>query len=81
MAILRRRLGYFARGTRTVTAASWPQPVRKHQKPGDHPEAACKHNDRPGKKTFHWNCASSIERARAFTLDQPPWITVVNSSK
>ncbi len=28
-----------------------------------------------------WNCSSSVEPVRAFTLDEPPWITVVTSSK
>jgi hypothetical protein len=28
-----------------------------------------------------WNCSSSVEPVRALTLDEPPWITVVTSSK
>ena len=28
-----------------------------------------------------WNCSSSVEPVRAFTLEEPPWITVVTSSK
>ena len=28
-----------------------------------------------------WNCSSSVEPVRAFTEDEPPWITVVTSSK
>ncbi len=28
-----------------------------------------------------WNCSSSVEPVSAFTLDEPPWITVVTSSK
>lgn len=28
-----------------------------------------------------WNCPSSVEPVRAFTLEEPPWITVVTSSK
>ena len=28
-----------------------------------------------------WNCSSSVEPVRAFTLDEPPWMTVVTSSK
>ena len=31
--------------------------------------------------TDQWNCSSSVEPVRAFTLDEPPWITVVTSSK
>jgi len=30
---------------------------------------------------FQWNCSSSVEPVRAFTEDEPPWITVVTSSK
>ena len=32
-------------------------------------------------KTDQWNCSSSVEPVRALTLDEPPWITVVTSSK
>lgn len=28
-----------------------------------------------------WNCASSVEPVSALTLELPPWITVVTSSK
>ncbi|MDR6215085.1 hypothetical protein QE399_002774 [Paracidovorax wautersii] len=28
-----------------------------------------------------WNCSSSVEPVSAFTLEEPPWITVVTSSK
>ena len=28
-----------------------------------------------------WNCSSSVEPVSALTLDEPPWITVVTSSK
>jgi hypothetical protein len=28
-----------------------------------------------------WNCSSSVDPVRALTLDEPPWITVVTSSK
>ena len=28
-----------------------------------------------------WNCSSSVEPVSAFTLELPPWITVVTSSK
>ena len=28
-----------------------------------------------------WNCSSSVEPVKAVTLERPPWITVVNSSK
>ncbi len=28
-----------------------------------------------------WNCSSSVEPVKAFTLEEPPWITVVTSSK
>ena len=28
-----------------------------------------------------WNCSSSVEPVSAVTLDLPPWITVVTSSK
>jgi hypothetical protein len=28
-----------------------------------------------------WNCSSSVEPERALTEDEPPWITVVTSSK
>ncbi len=28
-----------------------------------------------------WNCSSSVEPVSAFTLDEPPWMTVVTSSK
>ena len=28
-----------------------------------------------------WNCSSSVEPVRALTEDEPPWITVVTSSK
>ena len=28
-----------------------------------------------------WNCSSSVEPVKAFTEDEPPWITVVTSSK
>ena len=28
-----------------------------------------------------WNCSSSVEPVRAFTLEVPPWMTVVTSSK
>ena len=31
--------------------------------------------------TDQWNCSSSVEPVRAFTEDEPPWITVVTSSK
>ncbi len=32
-------------------------------------------------KADQWNCSSSVEPVSAFTLDEPPWITVVTSSK
>jgi hypothetical protein len=28
-----------------------------------------------------WNCSSSVEPVSALTLEEPPWITVVTSSK
>jgi hypothetical protein len=28
-----------------------------------------------------WNCSSSVEPVKALTEDEPPWITVVTSSK
>lgn len=28
-----------------------------------------------------WNCSSSVEPVSALTLDEPPWMTVVTSSK
>lgn len=28
-----------------------------------------------------WNCSSSVEPVKAVTLERPPWITVVTSSK
>lgn len=28
-----------------------------------------------------WNCSSSVEPVSAVTLDLPPWMTVVTSSK
>ena len=31
--------------------------------------------------TTQWNCSSSVEPVSAFTEDEPPWITVVTSSK
>jgi len=31
--------------------------------------------------SVQWNCSSSVEPVRAFTLEEPPWITVVTSSK
>ena len=38
---------------------------------------AWRHRGRPAQ----WNCSSSVEPVSAFTLDEPPWITVVTSSK
>ena len=32
-------------------------------------------------KAYQWNCSSSVEPVRAVTLDLPPWIAVVTSSK
>ncbi len=32
-------------------------------------------------KADQWNCSSSVEPVRAFTEEEPPWITVVTSSK
>ena len=35
-----------------------------------------------GRRSSHqWNCSSSVEPVSAFTLDEPPWMTVVTSSK
>ena len=50
---------------------------------------AKKPGDRPGFRLLapieglldQWNYSSSVEPVRAFTLDEPPWITVVTSSK
>ena len=28
-----------------------------------------------------WNCSSSVEPVKAVTLERPPWMTVVTSSK
>ncbi|MET4576867.1 hypothetical protein ABIE13_001976 [Ottowia thiooxydans] len=28
-----------------------------------------------------WNCSSSVEPVSALTLEEPPWMTVVTSSK
>ena len=36
---------------------------------------------RYGASADQWNCSSSVEPVSAFTLDEPPWITVVTSSK
>ena len=36
---------------------------------------------RPCCTQFQWNCSSSVEPVRAVTLDLPPWIAVVTSSK
>lgn len=30
---------------------------------------------------YQWNCSSSVEPVSAVTEDEPPWITVVMSSK
>ncbi len=36
----------------------------------------------PGRAVVgQWNCSSSVDPVSAFTLDEPPWITVVTSSK
>ena len=32
-------------------------------------------------RAFSWNCASSVDPVSAVTLEAPPWITVVTSSK
>ena len=36
---------------------------------------------RPSSSVDQWNCSSSVEPVSAFTLEEPPWITVVTSSK
>ena len=38
-------------------------------------------NSTQGSAAAQWNCSSSVEPVRAFTEDEPPWITVVTSSK
>jgi len=40
-----------------------------------------RHNKVPPSPADQWNCSSSVEPVRAFTEDEPPWITVVTSSK
>ena len=36
---------------------------------------------RRSRSAAQWNCSSSVEPVRAFTEEEPPWITVVTSSK
>ena len=36
---------------------------------------------RSSRTQIQWNCSSSVEPVSAVTLDFPPWITVVTSSK
>jgi len=45
--------------------------------------AAALHRPPVGRREVQsqWNCSSSVEPVRAFTEDDPPWITVVTSSK
>ncbi len=55
------------------------------------PKATAHEKARPGpgsrialrvaRQQTQWNCSSSVEPVSAFTLDEPPWITVVTSSK
>ncbi|GAA6119800.1 hypothetical protein Acidovoranil_19030 [Acidovorax sp. FG27] len=54
---------------RNDKARHWPGFVGK-----DGPGAAFEWADQ-------WNCSSSVEPVSAFTLEEPPWITVVTSSK
>lgn len=35
----------------------------------------------PSRNPAQWNCSSSVEPVRAFTEEEPPWMTVVTSSK
>jgi hypothetical protein len=38
-------------------------------------------NSAGGSAADQWNCSSSVEPVKALTEDEPPWITVVTSSK
>ena len=44
-------------------------------------ECIWRHNKVAPSLADQWNCSSSVEPVRAFTEDEPPWITVVTSSK
>ena len=44
-------------------------------------ECIWRHNKVAPSPADQWNCSSSVEPVRAFTEDEPPWITVVTSSK
>lgn len=55
---------------------------KKQKKPPDMPVGWPRFREVPGNfKKIQWNCSSSVEPVSAFTLELPPWITVVTSSK
>jgi hypothetical protein len=75
-----------------TVAASNPAQLQAMYVNGD----KCAQNERPrhavarpgskgsaadGAPEYQWNCFSAVEPDKAFTLEEPPWITVVTSSK
>ena len=61
---------------RTKTTATPKHPVVLRQ-----PNLSALPSAKVYRLSDQWNCSSSVEPVRAFTLDEPPWITVVTSSK
>jgi hypothetical protein len=61
---------------------AWTMPRPHAKKPGTRPgfKVAAKPLPRTNPRD-QWNCSSSVEPDSALTLDEPPWITVVTSSK